>query len=137
MTVAPLLTAYLMPVASALAVTESVGPEPTTMTGRMRACGASPAKHDPGIGRAAMMPATKVPCPVQSASPAPPESTFKPRSTAPARARAVALTPESSTATTCLAPRVIVQTRLGWNSCCAHGVVRLTADNGPVHWLVP
>ena len=58
-TVAPLPTANRRPAATAWAVT---GPfAPATLTGRMRAPGARPAKPAPGAGRAAMIPAAKVP----------------------------------------------------------------------------
>ncbi len=97
---------------------------PLIFTDRIRAAGATPVNETPGTGAAAMMLATAVPWPTQSAPGGMPGLVPATRS-GPGMTRSpncgFASTPLSTTATVTPAPRVRFQTAENRSSCCAHG----------------
>ena len=94
------------------------------LTERMAACGATPANEMPATGAAAMMLATDVPWPTQSAPAGAPN--VGPARSGPTVTRSpncgLASTPLSTTATVTPAPWVSGQTPEKPSACCAHGV---------------
>src|SRR5258708_17829344 len=76
--------------------------EPMALTGRILHWPQTPGTPIPLLLRAAITPATSVPCPKSSAGFELPAITFQPGRTAPARSGVVASTPLSTTATTTL-----------------------------------
>jgi len=97
---------------------------PLIFTDRIRAAGATPVNETPGTGAAAMMLATAVPWPTQSAPGGMPGLVPATRS-GPGITRSpncgFASTPLSTTATVTPPPLVRVQTEAKPSSCCAHG----------------
>ena len=97
---------------------------PLIFTDRIRAAGATPVNEMPGTGAAAMMLATAVPWPTQSAPGGMPGLVPATRS-GPGITRSpncgFASTPLSTTATVTPAPLVRFQTEEKPSSCCGHG----------------
>ncbi len=121
MTSAPNCTASMIPCGVAEVGKVSV---PLIFTDRIRAAGATPVNETPGTGAAAMMLATAVPWPTQSAPGGMPGLVPATRS-GPRMTRSpncgFASTPLSTTATVTPAPLVRFQTEAKPSSCCAHG----------------
>src|SRR6478672_770826 len=106
---------------------------PLIFTDRIRAAGATPVNETPGIGAAAMMLATAVPWPTQSAPGGMPRLVPATRS-GPGITRSpncgFASTPLSTIATVTPAPLVRSHTAENRSACCAHGSAAGAATPG-------
>jgi hypothetical protein len=123
MTLAPSSTASV--IAVTIAAFEMPVSAFATLMERMLACGATPLKVTPSCGAAAMMLATAVPWPTQSAPLGAPKD--PPDRSGPVVTRlpncGFASTPLSMTATVTPAPWVLPHTLEKLSACCAHGMV--------------